>query len=243
VSGSAISLGGVFGAGMGVGFGGGQTLDLPPRSITMRLVKAPLNKALDSLTNAIGIGWLAEKHGDSITVRFVKLRGTVTASDMLSRYVVASGQAAPWTPSTSGNTVYSGTAGTFSTAGVRGGLSGFGGVSPLAATAVKLDVRDRPVREALRTVLEAAKVDFAIDEDVPADMKRTFAFEGVQAATALSVICQSAGLGWRTEQTPNGLLVRIGKRYAPPPPAPKADSMPGLPDPALEPSPETNDGP
>jgi hypothetical protein len=198
-----------------------QTLDLPPRNITMRILNAPLPKALDSLTNAIGIGWLPEKRGGSITIRFVKLRNTVTYSDLVNRLTVSNGQNTVYSGMAPATTVYSGVAGNYSQSGGR-----YMNASSLPPTLVKIDVRDKPVREALRTVLEEAKLEFAIDEDVPADLKKTFAFEGISIGTALSVICQSAGIGWRNEQTPNGSLVRISKRYAPPPPAQKVDKAP-----------------
>lgn len=189
-----------------------QTLDLPPRNITMRIFNAPLNRALDSLTSAIGIGWLAEKRGGSITIRFIKLRNTVTFSEVINRLNASNGQTIYGTAVTPPNAIYSGVAGSYSVSGSR-----TMNTSLLPPTLVKLDVRDKPVRESLRTVLEEAKLEFAIDEDVPADLKKTFAFEGIQIGTALSVICQSAGIGWRSEQTPNGSLIRISKRYALPP--------------------------
>jgi hypothetical protein len=173
-------------------FGGG--LDLPPRSISMKLVNVPVVKALDSLTKAIGVGWVAESEGHTVLIRIVKLKSTVTASDMRRQQ-----------------------AGGFGGGGYGGG--GFGGQNSVPLPAVRVGVarRDAPIRDVLGDVLRQAKLDFAVDEDVPADDKHSFTFENVAITTALDVVCQSAGLGWRAEQTPGGVLVRVGKRYAPNP--------------------------
>jgi hypothetical protein len=168
-------------------FGGG--LDLPPRSISMKLVNVPVVKALDGLTEAIGVGWVAESEGNAVTIRIVKLRSTVTVSDLQRQQAGGFG---------------------------GGGFGGQGGV-PLPAVRVSIDRRDAPMRDVLGDVLRQAKLDLAVDDDVPADQKRSFTFENVTVGTALDAICQSAGLGWRAEQTPGGVLVRVGKRYAPAP--------------------------
>jgi hypothetical protein len=102
------------------------------------------------------------------------------------------------------------------------GSFSFGGAS-LPSKTVSLDKRNADVRDSLKSVLKEAGVDYALEDDVPEDVKKSFTFENVPISTALDVICQSAGIGWRTE--PSGttgegknkkvkLLVRIGKKYA-----------------------------
>jgi hypothetical protein len=79
---------------------------------------------------------------------------------------------------------------------------------------VSLDARGTDVREALKTVLKQAKLDYALEDDVPEDAKKSFTFENVPIATALDVICQSAGVGWRVERTRNVVVVTTGTEGA-----------------------------
>ncbi|MDX1932676.1 MAG: hypothetical protein SFU56_08735 [Capsulimonadales bacterium] len=96
----------------------------------------------------------------------------------------------------------------------------------LPDTRVKLDVRNADIRDALKDVLKQAEVDYALEEDVPENVKRSFTFENVPLATALEVICRSAEIGW-TVRTPSPRVagtkaggaktkpvILIGKKYA-----------------------------
>jgi hypothetical protein len=201
--------------------GNGQVLDLPPRIVTMKLVKASLPKALDSLTKVLGVGWTAEKDGDAITLKIVRLRDTVTMSDMVSGGFGQSMMGGMTTGINTRSTNQSGLTG-----GMGGGLGGQTRLSvpaqnnsPLIAASpvrIKIDLKDRSVRDALKEILTAAKLEYAIDDDVADDIKRSFVFENVRLMTALNAVCESAGIGWRVENIPTGLLVRISKRYAAP---------------------------
>lgn len=198
--------GGFGGGGFGGGLGGGRSgaaLDLPPRSITMKLLNASIPKAMDSLTQAIGVGWTAVEEDGNITIRIVKLRTTQTAYDTaLTLYGAAQG----------GNQVAGGLGTTVNT----GSYSAFFYSRAVPDVRVKLDAKNWSVRDALKQILQNAKVEFAIDEDVSNDLKRNIGFENITLMTALDVICQSSDIGWRSEGTPKGTLVRISKRYAAP---------------------------
>lgn len=195
-----------------------QKVDLPPKEITLRLSNVPITKALDAVTRTLGIGWTAEENKGTFTIRFVRLRDTRTLTDLLKgggTVVTANGVVAP--------------VGGFGGGGLGGGGfggGGFGGGGQISGgsgywptqfdgmfpkTRVKLDVRQGEVRQALSDLFKQAKVDFAIDEDVTG--AGTFVFENVTLNTALNTVCESAGIGWNAEQTPSGLLIRIGKRY------------------------------
>lgn len=81
---------------------------------------------------------------------------------------------------------------------------------------VKLDARNIEVRDALKKVLEQAKLAFVMDDDVPEKLKRSFTFENVPIATALDVICRSADIGWFPEMRPDSSpVIHIGKKYSP----------------------------
>jgi predicted RNA-binding Zn-ribbon protein involved in translation (DUF1610 family) len=83
---------------------------------------------------------------------------------------------------------------------------------------VKVDARNQNLRDVLKDVLKQADLDYALEDDVPEDVKRSFTFENVPIAMALDVICRSAEIGWRAERAGTGrdakVVVRIGKKYA-----------------------------
>jgi hypothetical protein len=184
------------------------TLNLPARTITMRLENVRLPKALNSLTKAIGIRWTAEGEDGSVVLHF--LPGDTTLQELP-------------VPSNGGGLGGGGFGG-----GSFGGGGFGGGNDPNALyiitspTRIKVDAHDVPVRTVLRQWFETAKggsnlaLSFAVDEEVPQDLKVNLVFENLRLKTALDALCQSAGLGWRTEGVPNGLLIRISKRYAEP---------------------------
>lgn len=92
----------------------------------------------------------------------------------------------------------------------------------LPSKQVSLDVRNKNVRDTLKTILNQADVDYVLEDDVPENVKKSFTFENVPLSTALDVICQSANVGWRSEHSDQSAgrkgssryIVRIGKRYA-----------------------------
>jgi predicted RNA-binding Zn-ribbon protein involved in translation (DUF1610 family) len=83
---------------------------------------------------------------------------------------------------------------------------------------VKVDSRNANLRDVLKDVLKQAELDYALEDDVPEDVKRSFTFENIPISMALDVICRSAEIGWRAERTGAGkeakTVVRIGKKYA-----------------------------
>ena len=186
-------------------------LNLPPRVITMRLVDVPLDRALDTITQAIGVGWTVGGDAEPLTLRIVKLKGTVLLSDMVGQQGGLGGGGF-------------GGGGGFSGGGFGGGAGGaeYGSKNEnlLPEVRVKLDSKQISVRDALSETLKQGKIDFSLDDDVSSSEKRAFTFENVRLATALNAITESANLGWRVESIMGkGILVRVGKRYAPPSPA------------------------
>lgn len=99
--------------------------------------------------------------------------------------------------------------------------SSLGGPSlPDTKLAVKFD--DLPVRDALKRVLEQAKQDYVIDDDVPASARISLDIKDVQLSPVLDLLTQSAGVGWRREvtrqrsqtNTSSKTIVRVGKSVA-----------------------------
>jgi predicted RNA-binding Zn-ribbon protein involved in translation (DUF1610 family) len=82
---------------------------------------------------------------------------------------------------------------------------------------VKVDSRNANLRDVLKDVLKQAGLDYALEDDVPEDVKRSFTFENIPISMALDVICRSAEIGWRAERSGTGkeikTVVRIGKKY------------------------------
>jgi hypothetical protein len=89
-----------------------------------------------------------------------------------------------------------------------------GGTGSLPSPRVSIDRRNAEVRDCLRDILKQAGVDFALEDDVPDEARKSFTFDNVPLNLALSLICQSADLGWRAETSNGKTLVRIGKKYA-----------------------------
>jgi hypothetical protein len=82
---------------------------------------------------------------------------------------------------------------------------------------VKLDSRNAKIRDVLKDVLKQANLAYALDNDVPEDVRRSFTFENVPVATALDLITRSVEIGWRAQQQKDGkTLILIGKKYATP---------------------------
>jgi hypothetical protein len=103
------------------------------------------------------------------------------------------------------------------------------GTARLGDARVKLDVRNASIRDSLKDILKQAGLDYALEDDVPDDVKRSFTFENVPIATALDVICRSVDIGWSVQRTVETVdpssrstdkrsksktVVLIGKKYA-----------------------------
>ena len=52
---------------------GSDELDLPERALNMKLTNASAARTLDSFCEALGVGWWAEKHDDSVLVHLVNI--------------------------------------------------------------------------------------------------------------------------------------------------------------------------
>jgi predicted RNA-binding Zn-ribbon protein involved in translation (DUF1610 family) len=89
--------------------------------------------------------------------------------------------------------------------------------APLPEKLVKIDVRNGNVRDIFKDVLKQADLDYALEDDVPEDVKKSFTFENIPIGMALDVISRSAEVGWRSERQGRGkeakTIVRIGKKY------------------------------
>ncbi len=83
----------------------------------------------------------------------------------------------------------------------------------LADKTVEVDFSARPVRDAVKQVLERAKVqvEAMFDEDVPADARVSLKSPSLRLSTVFDVIADSAGVGWRYEHRTGKLAVHFGK--------------------------------
>jgi len=193
-------------------FSPGRALQLPPNQLTLRLQNVSLSKALNTLTRSIGIRWSADEEEGQVTVHFLP------PAEGLKALYKRLGYHGPGIDDTEGGLGGFGggsVGGGFGGAGGGIGSGGFGGGIPLPSNRVKLDSHDALVRDSLKSILQQAKLEFALDEDISPTDKRSNTFENVTITTALNVICESAGLGWRAEPLSNGILIRVSKRYAP----------------------------
>ncbi|NLH99425.1 MAG: zinc ribbon domain-containing protein [Chthonomonadales bacterium] len=76
---------------------------------------------------------------------------------------------------------------------------------------VSVDVRDQTVRDALKSVLEPAKVAYVVDEDVPDDVKVTIVAKDVRLRSVVDLIADAAGIGWQRELGAGKTRLRFGK--------------------------------
>jgi len=63
-------------------------------------------------------------------------------------------------------------------------------------TKVELEANDMPVVDALKKVLDQAKVKYEIDSDVPTDKKVTMTLKNVPLSVVLSLLTREAGVSW-----------------------------------------------
>lgn len=80
-----------------------------------------------------------------------------------------------------------------------------------ASQRVDVEIKNEPVREALKTVLGQVKQDYVVDDDVPNDVRITIIAKNVRLRTALSLIAEAAGIGWRKELDGGKTRLRFGK--------------------------------
>lgn len=104
---------------------------------------------------------------------------------------------------------------------MAGSLAALAAPSPLD-TKLSIKFDNLPVRDALKRVLEQAKQDYVVDDDVPADAKISLDVKDVRLSTVLDLLTQSAGVGWHREvarqrsqtNASSKTIVRVGKSVA-----------------------------
>lgn len=79
------------------------------------------------------------------------------------------------------------------------------------AVRIDVDVADGDVREAVRQVCRAAKMECWIDDDVPVNFRVTLQAKNVRLSTTLDLITQTADVGWRYELRNGKGVVHVGK--------------------------------
>ena len=165
-------------------------IDLPPRTITLKLINASLPRALDSITQALGIGWFADEENGTILIHLIKLRGTVTLSDQWRNLGIdpATGQQL---------------------------VSGAKKDIPFGDARASLDGAAVTEADAIKDVLKQAKVAYIIEDDLPG-AKYSFDFHELPIAAALDTICRKAGVGWKKDIVSETFVIRIGKNYPKP---------------------------
>jgi transcription elongation factor Elf1 len=201
--------------------------------VTMTLKNVSASDALDLLTRGAGIGWVYKRDGKDEKVSVGKkyaghrvVFNTVSGDTIRAPYfddAAVQRQVQEAMRQAQRATQLASRTYTFSMFPAR-----------LPDTRVKLDVRNGNLRDILKDVLKQARLDYALDNDVPEDQKRSFTFENVPIATALDVITRSADIGWRAERQPTKegdkdktskpeeatdegkILILIGKKYARP---------------------------
>ena len=75
---------------------------------------------------------------------------------------------------------------------------------------VNLDLRDASLREALKHVLDQVKGSFAFDKGVQGG-KITIRAKNIALSTALDLITQASGVGWKREVRGGKTVYRVGK--------------------------------
>jgi hypothetical protein len=83
-----------------------------------------------------------------------------------------------------------------------------------AAKRMDLDLKDQPIRDALKIILGPLKREFEVADDVPKDVRVTVKASNVRLSTALDLLAEAAGAGWQTELKDGKVLYRLGKSIA-----------------------------
>jgi len=82
------------------------------------------------------------------------------------------------------------------------------------ATRVDLDIKDQPIREALKMVLSPLKREFEVADDLDKSVRVTVKASNVRLSTALDLLAEAADAGWETELRDGKVLYRLGKNIA-----------------------------
>lgn len=78
-------------------------------------------------------------------------------------------------------------------------------------TKIDLDLNNVPVREAVKRICEQAKQEYQIDDDVSDTSRVSLRASDVRFSTALDLVTQAAGIGWRSEIKDSKRMIRVGK--------------------------------
>lgn len=174
--------------------------------ITMTLKNVPASYALMILTREAKVGWSYEKKDNQETFRVVKrdtrfggrmridmpdIKVDMPQVENAFRTYMNAVSAAPLATNRT-----------------------FSFPATLPDVRIKIDARNADVRDTLKKILEQAKLDYVLDDDIPSDVKRSFSFENIPLSTALDVVCQSVEIGWRAEMKDKKIIVMVGKKYS-----------------------------
>jgi hypothetical protein len=85
----------------------------------------------------------------------------------------------------------------------------------IAKTRISLDVRDKSLRDILKQLADAAKMDVAFDEDLPGELY-SFTFKNAYLDDALRLVTHSAGIGYSLERKGDKKTLHFGKKRSTP---------------------------
>lgn len=174
---------------------GGDELDLPERAISVKLTNSSVARALDALTNALGVGWWAERDGDRVAVHIVKLRDTVGKMEMLANLGVNVKDIVAPSIALAAEAMRA--------ADIASMASVFSDKKVSASAA-----SPKPVAELIAELCKQGEVVFAIDSDVPIKSV-ALVFANVPMRTALEVLCSTAGLSMSTSRKGERTVVQF----------------------------------
>jgi hypothetical protein len=83
--------------------------------------------------------------------------------------------------------------------------------SDLLNAPIDLDLRQVPLREALRQICAPTHQGYTLDANVPADQRVTVQGKGVQLFRALDEVIRQVGGGWMQEMRGGKPVIRIGR--------------------------------
>lgn len=92
------------------------------------------------------------------------------------------------------------------------------GMASAKQVRVNLELENASVRDAVKEIFTQAKSDFVVDSDVPEDVRLTIHVRNISLLTALNLVTEAAGVGWRLEAVATG---------APATPQLKSEGAPG----------------
>ncbi len=73
-------------------------------------------------------------------------------------------------------------------------------VSAQSKMRVNLDLRNAPLKEAIRQLKDQTKQEFVLESDVPADARVTVVAKNIRLSTALEMVSDATGLNWNQQK-------------------------------------------